>query len=83
MLNILKYPRFLSKMIKANSLLVCLLYFFVICAVLGFLCQKGRTVVAQKAQNKFNQFWLNYKHLQQIFITNFFNTNNLFFHFGY
>ena len=38
MLNILKYPRFLSKMIKTNSLLVCPLCFFVIFAVLGFLC---------------------------------------------
>ena len=32
MLNILKYPHFLSKMIKTNSPLVCLL-----CA-LGFFC---------------------------------------------
>ena len=37
-LNILKYPRFWSKMIKTNSLLVCLLCFFSIFAVLGFLC---------------------------------------------
>ena len=38
MLNILKYPRFLSKMVKTNSPLVCPLCFFVIFAVLGFLC---------------------------------------------
>ena len=38
MLNTLKYPRFLLKMIKKNSPLVCPLCFFVIFAVLGFLC---------------------------------------------
>ena len=38
MLNILNYPRFLSKIIKTNSPLVCPLCFFVIFAVLGFLC---------------------------------------------
>ena len=54
MLNILKYPRFLSKMIKTNSLLVCQLCFFVIFAVLGFLCLYCSSVVAQKAQNSKN-----------------------------
>ena len=39
MLNILKYPRYLSKMIKTNSPLVCPLCFFVIFAVLGFSCR--------------------------------------------
>ena len=34
----MKYPRFLSKMIKTNSSLVCPLCFFVIFAVLGILC---------------------------------------------
>ena len=34
----LKYPRFLSNMIKTNSTLVCPLCFFVIFAALGFLC---------------------------------------------
>ena len=38
MLNILNYPRFLSKIIKTNSPLMCPLCFFVIFAVLGFLC---------------------------------------------
>ena len=37
-LNILKYPRFLSKIIKTNSFLVCSFCFFVIFAVLAFLC---------------------------------------------
>ena len=51
-LNTLKYPRFLSRMIKTNLPLVCPLCFFLIFAVLDvFLCHhcspsmKGRTVM--------------------------------------
>ena len=51
-LNTSKYPRLLSKMIKTNSPLVCPLCFFVIFAVLGFLCHRCSPLHNRNNRNK-------------------------------